>query len=145
MRGAIAPLPQYVFMGWCSIKKSTGKTLRLPFTLSSSQERELVLRNEIVLDKSAVYSWKLIVWDLQSSILLTSNVFFTLETTASSVSVSSVRLNFMQLWPLPENIWGEVWVCICLSQNIQCGLSGLITRSLPTFAYEWTDTVRITH
>jgi hypothetical protein len=27
MRGAIHPLPQYAFMAWCSVKKSTGTTL----------------------------------------------------------------------------------------------------------------------
>jgi hypothetical protein len=31
MRGAIHPLPQYSFIVWCSIYKSTGTTLRLPF------------------------------------------------------------------------------------------------------------------
>jgi len=30
MRGAIFPLPQYAFMTWCSVKKSTGTTLLLP-------------------------------------------------------------------------------------------------------------------
>jgi hypothetical protein len=32
MRGAIHPLPQYTYMEWCSVKKSTEKTLPLPFT-----------------------------------------------------------------------------------------------------------------
>jgi hypothetical protein len=32
MRGAIPPLPQYAFMAWCSIGKSTGTTLPLPST-----------------------------------------------------------------------------------------------------------------
>jgi hypothetical protein len=32
MSGAILPLPQYDFMEWCSVKKSTGTTL-LYFTL----------------------------------------------------------------------------------------------------------------
>jgi hypothetical protein len=30
MRGTIPPLPQYAFMVWCSVKKSTGTTLPLP-------------------------------------------------------------------------------------------------------------------
>jgi hypothetical protein len=37
MRGAIPPLPQHVFMVWCSVKKSTETTLRftfLPFCLA---------------------------------------------------------------------------------------------------------------
>jgi len=33
MRGAILPLPQYVFMAWCLVK-STGTTLPLPFFFS---------------------------------------------------------------------------------------------------------------
>jgi hypothetical protein len=32
MRGAIPPLPQYVFMAWCSVKHR--ETLPLPFTFS---------------------------------------------------------------------------------------------------------------
>jgi hypothetical protein len=32
MSGAIPPLPQYAFMAWCSVYKSTGTTLHLPFT-----------------------------------------------------------------------------------------------------------------
>jgi hypothetical protein len=32
MRGSIPPLPQYAFMEWCLLKKSTGTTL--PFTLN---------------------------------------------------------------------------------------------------------------
>jgi hypothetical protein len=27
MNGAIPPLPQYAFMAWCSVKRSTGTTL----------------------------------------------------------------------------------------------------------------------
>jgi len=33
MRGAIHPLSQYAFMAWCLVKKSTGTTLPLPFTV----------------------------------------------------------------------------------------------------------------
>jgi hypothetical protein len=29
MRGTIPPLAQYAFMGWCSVKRSTGTTLPL--------------------------------------------------------------------------------------------------------------------
>jgi hypothetical protein len=35
MSGAIPPIPQYEFMAWCSVKKSTGTTLHLPFTFMS--------------------------------------------------------------------------------------------------------------
>jgi hypothetical protein len=34
MRGAISPLPLYAFMAWCSVKKSTGTTSPLPFTIA---------------------------------------------------------------------------------------------------------------
>jgi hypothetical protein len=30
MSGGIPPLPQYAFMEWCSVKRSTGTTLPLP-------------------------------------------------------------------------------------------------------------------
>jgi len=30
MSAAITPFPQYAFMAWCSIKKSTGTILSLP-------------------------------------------------------------------------------------------------------------------
>jgi hypothetical protein len=30
MGGAVPPLPQYAFMAWCSIRRSTGTTLPLP-------------------------------------------------------------------------------------------------------------------
>jgi hypothetical protein len=33
MRGAIPQLPQYVFMAWGSVQKSTGTTLPLPLPL----------------------------------------------------------------------------------------------------------------
>jgi hypothetical protein len=36
MHGAVPPLPQYAFMVWCSVKKSTGTTLPLPFTFTAS-------------------------------------------------------------------------------------------------------------
>jgi hypothetical protein len=36
MRGAILPFPQYAFMAWCSVKKSTGSTLL--FTLYTADE-----------------------------------------------------------------------------------------------------------
>jgi hypothetical protein len=32
MRGAISTLPLYAFMAWCSVKKSAGTNLPLPFT-----------------------------------------------------------------------------------------------------------------
>jgi hypothetical protein len=35
MRGDIPLLPQYAFMGWCSVKKSTGIPLPLPFYLTA--------------------------------------------------------------------------------------------------------------
>jgi hypothetical protein len=31
MSAAIPPLPQYTFMVWCSVKKSTRATLSLPY------------------------------------------------------------------------------------------------------------------
>jgi hypothetical protein len=33
MHGAVLPLPQYAFMAWYSLKKSTGTTLSLPLPL----------------------------------------------------------------------------------------------------------------
>jgi hypothetical protein len=33
MRRAMPPLPQYAFMVWCSVKKGTGTSLTLPFTV----------------------------------------------------------------------------------------------------------------
>jgi len=33
MRGTKPPLPQYAFMAWCSVKKSAGATLSLPYLL----------------------------------------------------------------------------------------------------------------
>jgi hypothetical protein len=42
MSGAIPPLPQYVFMAWCSVtKKSIGTTLPLPFTLIDTRFIEI--------------------------------------------------------------------------------------------------------
>jgi len=34
MRGALPPLPRYAFMASCSVKKGTGKTLPLSFTIT---------------------------------------------------------------------------------------------------------------
>jgi hypothetical protein len=34
MRGAIPPIPQYAFMAWCSVKKTTGITLPLLYTVA---------------------------------------------------------------------------------------------------------------
>jgi hypothetical protein len=36
MSGAILPLPQYAFIAWCSVKKSTGTSLPLPLALCVS-------------------------------------------------------------------------------------------------------------
>jgi hypothetical protein len=36
MRGAMPPLPQYAFMAWCSVKKSTGTALPLPLSYGPS-------------------------------------------------------------------------------------------------------------
>jgi hypothetical protein len=39
MRGAIPPLPQYAFMEWCSVKKSTQTTLPLHYGLDDQGSR----------------------------------------------------------------------------------------------------------
>jgi hypothetical protein len=39
MHGGIHSLPQYTFMAWCSVKKSTGTTLPLPFTIKVWDEK----------------------------------------------------------------------------------------------------------
>jgi hypothetical protein len=34
MSGAILPLPQYAFVAWCSVKKSTGTNLPSPYLIN---------------------------------------------------------------------------------------------------------------
>jgi hypothetical protein len=35
MGGAVLPLPQYAFMAWCSVRRSTGKTFHLYLLLTT--------------------------------------------------------------------------------------------------------------
>jgi hypothetical protein len=46
MSGTIAPLPQYVFMAWCSVKKSTGRTL-LYFTFLGCYKESTQIRGPL--------------------------------------------------------------------------------------------------
>jgi hypothetical protein len=41
MSGGIPPLPQYAFMAWCSVKRSTGTTLASTFTFHSTSSLAL--------------------------------------------------------------------------------------------------------
>jgi hypothetical protein len=42
MGGAVSPLPQYAFMVWCSVERSTGTTLPFPLPLRIGRRGEYV-------------------------------------------------------------------------------------------------------
>jgi hypothetical protein len=47
MCGAITPLPQYVFMVWCSVnKRGTGTTLHLPLPLTYPKFKVIAFEDE---------------------------------------------------------------------------------------------------
>jgi hypothetical protein len=59
MRGAILPLPQYAFMAWCSVKKSTGTALPLgycSFFIHALEQtnRSILITSPFVLQKFLV-------------------------------------------------------------------------------------------
>jgi hypothetical protein len=55
MHGAIPPLPQYVFMAWCSVKKTAETTLLLTYHPLVSECMELYLHFS-----RHLYAWLLI-------------------------------------------------------------------------------------